>query len=249
MTSPIAPESPALLPFLVAFLTPLLLTAGITDTALARRAVLETIEAHRATGSDQLLTTAQIVGSALASLDNLRLSASPAQSPLVTLKLRGGANALNRATQRTTAALETQRRDAADAADHQSVLAALDSAPGPELSAHDPIMASASSSAPDPIRTPALAPAATPDQAAIPDRTAKPAAAAKPVPTSIRSWADAMTDYAAESSRTLAKLRPDQRRAEIMRIGALNDAARHLRKSGAAAGKASLLATTSLSSG
>jgi hypothetical protein len=46
------------------------------------------------------------------------------------------------------------------------------------------------------------------------------------------AWADAMTDVAAECARDLAKLPPKQRRAEIIRINALNATARQIRDEG-----------------
>jgi hypothetical protein len=46
------------------------------------------------------------------------------------------------------------------------------------------------------------------------------------------AWADAMTDVAAECARDLAKLPPKQRRAEIIRISALNATARQIRDEG-----------------
>ncbi|HEX4368274.1 MAG TPA: hypothetical protein VH023_15660 [Rhodopila sp.] len=121
-------ETGPLMTFVVALLTPLLLTGGITDIALARQAARQAIDAYNAAGGDQLVTVAQIVGFALASLDNLRLSADPDRSVSMTLKLRGNANALNRSTQRSTAALEIQRRDTRDEADEQAALAGLEQA-------------------------------------------------------------------------------------------------------------------------
>jgi len=193
-------ETGPLMTFVVALLTPLLLTAGITDIALARQAARQAIEAYNAAGNDQLVTVAQIVGFALASLDNLRLSAEPDRSVSMTLKLRGNANALNRATQRSTAALEIQRRDTRDESDQQAALASL-------------------------------------EQAQIQLQPTQPA----PKPAPAHPWASAMTRVAAECARDLAKLPPGQRRAEIIRIDALSQAATHL-----AGGKAALLATTTL---
>jgi hypothetical protein len=63
-------------------------------------------------------------------------------------------------------------------------------------------------------------------------QVARPAAA-PPGPQPNRSvelaWADAMTDVAAECARDLAKLPPKQRRAEVIRINALNATARQIR--------------------
>ncbi|WP_158921449.1 hypothetical protein [Acidisphaera sp. S103] len=211
MTRPQAEIGP-LMTFIVALLTPLLLTGGITDIDLARQAARQAIDAYDTAGNDQLVTVAQIVGFALASLDSLRLSAAPDRSVSMTLKLRGNANALNRAAQHSSAALDSQRRDTRDSADHQAILATLEQTPT-RLQPTEP----------------------------------KPAA--KSGDTRVQSWAGAMTDVAAECSRNLARLPPSQRRAEIIRIGALNEAAGHLTSGGTTQGKAALLASTSLSTG
>ena len=88
-----------LLPYLLAVLTPLLTAGGILDPDLARQAAMETIAAC----DRPLLTSGQIVAFALAALENLRLSAPPDLSLSMKLKLRGNANALNRASQKTAA--------------------------------------------------------------------------------------------------------------------------------------------------
>jgi hypothetical protein len=101
-----------LMPFLLAVLTPFLTAAGIPDPDLARQAATETIQAYKANSQDQLVTTAQIVAFAFASLENLRLSAPQDLSLSMKLKLRGNATALNRASQKATTTLEIQRAKA-----------------------------------------------------------------------------------------------------------------------------------------
>jgi hypothetical protein len=103
-------QTDRLMPFLLAVLTPFLTAAGIPDPDLARQAATETINAYKANSQDQLVTTAQIVAFAFASLENLRLSAPDDLSLSMKLKLRGNANALNRVSQNAAAALERQRR-------------------------------------------------------------------------------------------------------------------------------------------
>jgi hypothetical protein len=101
-----------LMPFLLAVLTPFLTAGGILDPDLARQAAIETIAAYQAADNRELLTTTtQIVAFALASLENLRLSAPPDLSLSMKLKLRGNANALNRTSQKTAATLDIQRDD------------------------------------------------------------------------------------------------------------------------------------------
>jgi hypothetical protein len=97
-----------LLGFVLNLLTPFLIAGGLTDPALARQAAEQAITEA---GNHQLLTTTQIVAFALASLDNLRLSLPRDLSLSMKLKLRSNANALNRASQKATATLQTQRRD------------------------------------------------------------------------------------------------------------------------------------------
>jgi len=73
MTEPAAETTDPLLAFILSCLTPLLATSSLADAANAAR---QAIAAYNATAADQLLTIAQVVGFAIAALDNLRLSAS-----------------------------------------------------------------------------------------------------------------------------------------------------------------------------
>ena len=194
--------SDLLLAFALSVIVPLLMAGGIGDAEAARCAAMETIAAYRANGRDQLVSIAQLVGFALVSLDSLRLSVPAELSLPMKLKLRGNANALNRSAQRHTATLEKQRQDA---------VAADDTA----------------------VRTKAPA-SPKPAQNIAPQDAAQPPAASKPEPEPCSDqerkhlWANAMTDVAAECSRNLHKLPPEQRQAEIVRIGAVNETARRL---------------------
>jgi hypothetical protein len=159
-------QSTPLTEVILGFLIPLMLAAGLTDTALARRAAREAIAAYPPDAP--LTATAQVVAFAMAALDSLRLAA-PAEVAVTTkLCLRGSANALIRSSQRA---------------------AAVQPAPRPAGAPPEPRLA----------RTVELA------------------------------WAEAMTDVAAECARDLAKLPPRQRRAEIIRINALNATAQKIR--------------------
>jgi hypothetical protein len=97
--------------FVVSLLVPFLMAGGITDIDVARRAAAETIAAYKAGGQDEIVTIAQTVAFALASLDNLRLSMQADLSLSMKLKLRGNANALNRSSRDATTTLDSQRRD------------------------------------------------------------------------------------------------------------------------------------------
>jgi hypothetical protein len=215
MTEPAQTEDP-FLAFLLTILTPLLASASLTD---ATRAAKQALAAYNTNAADQLLTIAQIVGFALASLDNLALSAAPDLSLSMKLKLRGNANALNRSTQRSTTALEAQR--------HQNPVETSDvAATEAEAQAETQALAALEQARTE-LRKPE--PAAQSDQ----DRK--------------NTWASAMTDVAAECSRNLANLPPRQRRAEVLRITALSNTARHLARGGATPSKSDLLTTTTLS--
>ncbi|HEY4175161.1 MAG TPA: hypothetical protein VGM42_19180 [Rhodopila sp.] len=112
----------ALLPYLLAVLTPLLTAGGTLDPDLARQAAMETIAAC----DRPLLTSGQIVAFALAALENLRLSAPPDLSLSMKLKLRGNANALNRASQKTAALRDDNHPT--ETPDQAETMASLESA-------------------------------------------------------------------------------------------------------------------------
>ena len=161
-------EPTPLTEIILSFLTPLMLAAGLTDTALARRAAQEAIAASPP--GAPLTTTAQTIAFAMAALDSLRLAAAPDAAVTTKLRLRGNANALSRSGQRSAAPQTAQ--------------------PTPQATQKAP---------PQPTRAIELA------------------------------WADAMTDVAAECASGLAKLKPHQRRAEIIRINALKATANQIR--------------------
>jgi len=100
-------QNKPMLELVLNLLTPFLIAGGLTDPTLARQAAAETIAAYNA--PDQPLTVAQIITFALAAIDNLRLSLPEDVSLSMKLKLRGNANALNRASQKAAASLETTK--------------------------------------------------------------------------------------------------------------------------------------------
>jgi DNA polymerase III gamma/tau subunit len=214
-----------LMEVILSFLTPLLLAGGITEIDLARRAAREAIAAHQTGGS--LVSIAQAVAFAMASLDSLRLSVPQDLSVTMKLRLRGNANALNRSSHRAASPPPRPRPNDAPAqteASRQSQASVPTAAPG-QSEASVPTAASPRAEAP--AQTAASAPAASASNG-----PPKP----QPAETDRRrehAWANAMTDVAAECSRNLATLSPNQRRAETIRIAALNAAARQLSRSGA----------------
>jgi hypothetical protein len=231
---PCRPSSDLMTEFILGLIAPLLMTAGIADMAQARLAVLETITAYKALGQGELVTVAQIVGFALASLDTLRLSTAPDLSLSMILRLRGNANALNRSAQQNNRVLDKQRQDnppdqpsvppqaampeqlgtAFPQADvtEADVQAAIENAQLMLKAAHTRIDATQASAQ------------STQRQA---DRTARP----DPVVAEQRNnagWAGAMITVAGELRANLANLPPALRQQEMSRATTLTRVARHL---------------------
>ena len=102
-----------MLGIIIDLVTPLLMTAGLTDISLARIAARQAIEAYRAQAEPELVSAAQIFGFGICSLDSLRLSARNGASINQKLRLRGNANGLSRSSQRANTTLTHQRQDAA----------------------------------------------------------------------------------------------------------------------------------------
>jgi hypothetical protein len=107
-TGTTATDSP-LLAFVLAVL-PSMIVPTLTDLRLAQQAAREAVAAHQARSETDWLAIGQIVGFALSVLDTLRLSMGEDTSPSLKLKLRGNANAANRAVQKTTERLTQSRR-------------------------------------------------------------------------------------------------------------------------------------------
>jgi hypothetical protein len=217
----LAQPSP-LMEVILSFLTPLLLAGGITDTDLARRAAREAIATHHTGGS--LLNVAEAIAFAMASLDSLRLSVAHDLSVTMQLRLRGNANALNRSRHRAIPARPSPRRRPDDAV--------AESEASPLSEASEPTAACPRAEAH------AHGVSGVPTAASAWTRSPKP----QPPETDRRrehAWANAMTDIAAECSRNLASLSPTQRRAETIRIAALNATACQLNGGQASAAQSS----------
>lgn len=200
----------ALTAIILNLLAPLLLAGANNDPALARLAAQQAIEAYQAANRAQMISIAQVVAFALASLDTLRLSMDATLSPSMTLKHRGNANALSRSSQRAAETLARQRQE--------------------------------------PSNPPADTPSQTETLAALETARAQvqAAATAEPRPEQQRhAWAAAMTTVAAEHAAELDTLPAAQRRASLIRIGALTDSARALSQPQTQR-RASLLNTTTL---
>ncbi|WP_428492641.1 hypothetical protein [Rhodopila sp.] len=216
-----------LLGVVLAMLTPLLTVGGVQD---ARLAALQAIAACQTGGQGNLVSISQIVGFAIASLDNLRLSAPPELSLSMKLKLRGNANALSRTSLNVSAA-----------GAHPPPLAAADlpERPPPPAAEPDRDDADHHSSAIAELRK-------VRDQLRQ-ARAADPAG--EPLTPRQRdlAWASAMTEVAAEYSTGLADLPAAQQRIELTRINALTRTAGALTR-GNPSLKTRLLSATSLQS-
>ena len=236
----------SLMPFLLAVLTPFLVAGGIPDPGLARLAAIETILAYKAAGNDQLMTTAQIVTFAFASLENLRLSAPPDLSLSMKLKLRGSATALNRASHQAAATLGHQRADTPSTTEPERDPAEIHAL----LETAKTLIKQAQAT------EPATPPAPNPPEATPLPRTREDAnepnhARQSNVPRAAPAkgdtfWAGAMTNIADEYTAELPNLSPGQRQTHLARIGALSKIATMLGRGEAPPLKTRLLGSTAM---
>jgi hypothetical protein len=187
-TTPDAPAQPApaadiLLTLLVVLLTPMFLATSGGDIDCARRAALETINAYRAENHASLIVVALIVAFSMATIGSLSLSLNDDLSPVMAMRARGNANALNRSielnrralanlqTAGTTQAVTMTPEDhlkeeaaiAAFTAARQAVAATRTQPPIP-----NPIPAPAPVQTPVPVPAPVQAPAPPPAQVQTP---------------------------------------------------------------------------------
>jgi hypothetical protein len=204
-----------LMGFVLNLLTPFLIAGGITDPALARQAAEQAIAEA---GNHQLLTTTQIVAFTLTALDNLRLSLPRDLSLSMKLKLRSNANALNRASQKATATLQTQPRDpCAPEPDPAEILASLETAKTA-------------------LRQAQTVPPTQPTNKPAPTENRQTDLA----------WAAAMTEIATEYTAALPNMPKAQHRTHLARVGALSHVANLLGTGQAPPLKARLLRSTAM---
>lgn len=103
--------SDLLLELITAFLAPMFLSASIGDLWLARLAALETIASYGARSQADLMNIAQTIGFGLAVMDNLLLSFTPDIALTMKIRLRGGANGLNRSARQNQQDVDKRRQD------------------------------------------------------------------------------------------------------------------------------------------
>jgi hypothetical protein len=111
--------SDILVNLIIVLLAPMFLTAANGDIIFARMAALETINAYRSQTHAELIVVAQIVACGLAALGSLSLSMADDISLVMTLRLRGNANALMRSAEQARRALKEIRPDSVPSADPQ----------------------------------------------------------------------------------------------------------------------------------
>jgi hypothetical protein len=226
-----------LMQVILGVLTPLMLAGGITDPGLARRAAQEAIAACN---PGPLIAIAQVVAFALAALDSLSLSAPSDTSITMKLRLRGNANALSRSSHRASATPPAQpTRPQANPPPVRTGTPDPPSIPGAENSSSSPRdhqdRNRPDRDRPDRNRPERNSPEQNSPERNRPDRDSPD----RNSPDRQRedrqrelTWANAMTDVAAECSRNLARLAPKQRRAELIRIAALRATAGQLTRGG-----------------
>jgi hypothetical protein len=111
--------SDILMNLIIVLLAPMFLTAANGDIIFARMAALETINAYRSQTHAELIVVAQIVACGLAALGSLSLSMADDISFVMTLRLRGNANALMRSAEQARRALKEIRPGSVPSADPQ----------------------------------------------------------------------------------------------------------------------------------
>jgi hypothetical protein len=232
--APASPTQPAdsLIAGIVTALAPLFLSGRTAGHRGARRAALETLNAYQPGSPAELLIVAQIIGFGLAALDSLRLSMQPDLSLSRRLRLRGGANALNRAAQQNARALETLRRHppppplepAAAAADPEDWPA--DDGPSSDGPSGD---APADDAPTQAAVEAALAQARAMVSDAYASWQAAPPAAAADLPPDAAgapahdpAWWRALSSLAGEAPGAPASAPPASRRADLLRATALS---------------------------
>jgi hypothetical protein len=234
-----APAIDCLMEFLIAALVPILTAGSIVDTSLARLAAQQAIAAYQGRGQHELVTIAQIVAFALTALDNLRLSMPADLSLSMKLKLRGNANALNRAARDSAKALDKSQdksRPDREAAMENRQHPRPDDA---EYQDKGPLPPPSPQSAPTNPEPPQVAPAQTGGVTQQRNQL---------------HWAGAMNTVATRLSAREAIVPPTQRKADKLWIDALTAVAGDLTQGkgpvvNPAKGRANLLRTTLMADG
>jgi hypothetical protein len=206
-----------LLHLVVSLLAPAFLAASGGDIALARISALETVNAYRANNQADLISIVQIIAFGLAALGSLGTSMTGDLSLSLTLRLRGNANACNRAA-------EHNRRALTESLSRTETPAHTLSAPDQGFDVAE-VTASVAAVRKQAAETNASLQAA--ERAAV-KAAAAPAAETVQERQLQAAWASAMADVAAEFTADLPNLPPIERRAMTIRANALSSCARDL---------------------
>ena len=234
----------ALMDILPDLLAPLLMGDPPADPARARRAAEQAIAQYQAGTPGELVTIGQIVAFGLTAIDNLRLSMPGTVAMAMKLRLRGNANALNRASLNAAAALQSARAAAEPVWAEETQTEPVElphPAPTPPLKPTLPKCA-----------PPKFAPPQTVPTGTVSSKTAPPSPAGPPVDApDRRHWAAAMATVADELRARNGGIPPVQRKADELWAEVLGNVAGELCQSGnapsrPAATKASLFRSTIL---
>ena len=209
--------SAMLLNLIVAFLTPMFLTTSGGNIDHARSAAIQTVNAYGAQSEADLITVAQIIAFGLAALSSLSLSLADNLSPSMILRLRGNANACNRAAEQNRRALQAPR-PAPATTEPQLMEVTDEAAVVAKVAAVRQRAAESEPARPEPARP-------EPEQAA--NQPSAPTAATTDQPLQAL-WAAAAARIATEYTADLPNLPPAQRRAATIKAAMLSSCATDL---------------------
>jgi hypothetical protein len=216
-----------LLNLIVAFLAPMFLSVCGSNINYARMAAIESVNAYRARNHADLIAIAQIIAFGLAAMASLSQSMADDIALSMALRLRGNANALNRAAEQNRRVLNESRiADQAETAAEPVAMTALadddlndvEQAAGIVSAQQSATHAQTGLQTEKQTRT--LAPAVTPASIAAARMTAEKRHQAM--------WAIAMVKEAQEITASIPSLPPAERRAASIRAGALSCTANEL---------------------
>jgi hypothetical protein len=211
-----------LINLIVTLLTPMFFAVSGGNVRLARIAALETIISYQAQTHAGLFAVAKIIGFGIATLDSLSLSMTDDLPIPLVLRLRGNANALDRAGERAERALLAAQADPSASDPHPDFDEAEVRANVAETQrrvAEFHANAAAPHAEPAARTEPAPAAYAEPAPAAAPDR-------GQPYHRSM--WAAAMAEVAAEEVAAAENLPPRQREEATARAAILSSTANAL---------------------
>lgn len=240
--------SDVLLNLIVVFLVPMFLGASAGDVGFARMAAAETVNTYRARNHLDLVSVAQIIAFGLTALGSLSLSMADNLSLSMTLRLRGNAVALNRASEQTRRGLDKRRKgeetphqpatpDECHTAEPRATehpdyaLLEADVAQALQQAAQNQARLKAPQSTPQPTIAPATNPAPSSTNPASTDPASTPASTGTPVTATQRNqtaWATVMAREAAKLTSSIVSLPPAERKDASLRAAALASTASNL---------------------